>query len=249
MDANTRNRPRGFLDLPMEVRLEIYRELLMPQCLACKDWTLSEKHSHESGIFHFPTAVLLINKKINEEAKVIFYGNNIFCTAIDTEDVRQGNNGIDDDRERRLDMLRFVKKAHVHIEMAGELVWEWNHPGSSSRQGYIDYVRDGFSTFCQQFAEAPALKSVTISFRDKMHLQSWLPDDDSEALSIDRADLWKLPAECFRYIVAGGLKVLPPRIEIIHGSINVLNLTDPRFEDAVEELESKVKIALRSIGP
>lgn len=245
--AQPKRKHTGLLDLPLELRLDIYRELRTPASNWQGNFHGLDWHGHEARApSKFPVEMLLLNRQINEEVKIIYYGDSVYSIAIDTEDEKRGFNAVAEDRNRRLDMLRFVKKASISIQMAGESAWNWKHPGS--KQESVDYIRDSITRLCRDFASARLLKSIEISYRDHLSLHSWVPDDsddDPEDSSISRSELSMVGHEHYQYI-AHGIHTLPSEISVTPGNIDVLNVTESEFADWVQELEDKFMTAFFS---
>ena len=251
MTTNPSSSRTGILTLPVEIRLEIYKECLTPACAVCTSWSHPENHEHFCSGSNFSTSVLLLCKQINAEAKTVFYGANPFACALDTEDLRQNHNGVQSDRGRRMQMLRVVRKATVHIEMAGECIWAWKFPGfSPSHRAAIEYIHDGLLELCRDFENAPELDEVRISFGDNIYLQSWFPegaDDAGEESSIDRMGVENFDGAGYRYILEG-LGGLRQNITIVRGMVEVRNKSDSLFDERIKKLETTFKNALAVVS-
>jgi len=216
--------------IAMEVRLIVYRQLCSP---VHHEWLDYEgEYSEESSIsFDFPPAILLINKQINAEAKAVFYGENTFVTHIGTEDLDQNYDTVEADRVRRRIMLEYVKEAHIHLKMSGQLIWEWRRAGSQKE--YLDYIRRSMTIMVRDFAAAPALKSVAISFGDQFYYDTWVPDELYIAETIDPRELEdaRYSATC----VLGPLRYLPVSIALELGKVSLDGFTAEKLENTLAE--------------
>lgn len=202
--------------IAMEVRLIIYRQLCTP---VYHEWLDDEGGNlPESSIsFDFPSNVLLINKRINAEAKEVFYGENTFVTHIGTDDLDEGYDTVAADRVRRRIMLNHVKKAHIHLKMWGQLIAEWRW--AESQSGYLGYIRRSMTTLVRDFAAAPVLKVVVISVEDSINDDPWIPDESYTATIHDPREL-----EDARYSapeIFGSFESLPVRISLELGKVSV----------------------------
>ncbi|KAL8825965.1 MAG: hypothetical protein Q9191_004094, partial [Dirinaria sp. TL-2023a] len=216
--------PIGFMSIPLEMRLEIYKQSLIPDCPACKDpfhAMSAQANVHpEHTKYKFPVAILQLNHQVNYEAKATLYGPNPYTIAIDTYDLLYEPTSygiVQIDRSRRLDMLQYVKRAEVHIEMMGETVWEWKYPSSSSptssRRAAVEYIHDSIHMLCRDFEQSVLLEEVVVSFGDKLHLQGFLPglgndpeideEDRQTALRIDRAELVNFDQAGYKFLLEG----------------------------------------------
>lgn len=223
--------------IAMEVRLIVYRQLCTP---VYHEWLDDEgENLLESSIsFDFPSNVLLINKRINAEAKEVFYGENTFVTHIGTDDVDQAYDTVAADRVRRRIMLNHVKKAHIHLELWGQLIAEWRW--AYTQDGYLDYIRRSMTTLVRDFAAAPALRVVVISFEDSINDDPWIPDESYTASIHDPREL-----EDARYSapeILGSLEYLPVRISLELGKVSVDaaegydNILEERFASSFGEI-------------
>ena len=107
----------------------------------------------------------MANKKINEEAKVIFYGENTRVSVIDDENPKARANAATDDRLRRHAMLQHVKAAHMQIKMSGEVfLLGWMNHGNS-----ITYAQNSVAALCRDFARFPTLWRLKISARGNLY--------------------------------------------------------------------------------
>ena len=238
--ATQTKRKTGLLDLPMEVRLDIYRELRTPRHSTFIDCE-STQHPAPCCPFGFPPAVLLINKKINAEAKVVFYGENTLVTVIDAEDPRQEYDPVKQDQGRRRAMLPFIKKAHIHLKMSGELIWEWRDP--ESRRKCVEYFWESVAALCKDFAAAASLQAVGISVRDHLYLHSWVPEIDPDAVSIDLADLHEVPYCAWE--IMGDFSTLPLAVSLSLEGVFVFDKTDV-FDDGVGVRQESLEEMFRS---
>lgn len=110
----------GFLDLPVEICLDIYRNLLHPR----DESYLNGEFEHEPcQPFGFETALLRVSKQVSNEAKLVFYGENIYVTVLYAADVMYGYDTVARDRDRRNAALPFMRVTHLHLVMAGEMLF------------------------------------------------------------------------------------------------------------------------------
>ncbi|MCJ1234194.1 hypothetical protein MMC14_002153 [Varicellaria rhodocarpa] len=78
----TAQKSRGFLNLPLELRLKIYRHLVtqgLPRCVTSDQSSLPFALSVCYGFY---SAVLLTNHQISSEATHVFWGENVFWIRI-----------------------------------------------------------------------------------------------------------------------------------------------------------------------
>ena len=75
----------GFLDLPTEIRLRIYRLLWRKKRAFIHRWQCSGTPEKPGFAFArgFPAALLQVNRRINHEAKLVFYHENVLSFAVD----------------------------------------------------------------------------------------------------------------------------------------------------------------------
>lgn len=223
--------------IAMEVRLIIYRQLCTP---VHHEWLDGDDEDFlESCIsFDFSPVILLANKRISAEAKVVFYGENNFVTHIETTDLDQNYDTVETDRVRRRIMLDHVAKAHIHLKMSGQLIAEWRWVNSQAQ--YLDYIRRSMTTLVREFAAAPALRVVVISFEDAINNTQWIPDESYTASIRDPREL-----EDARYSaseILGPLEFLPVRISIELGKVSVNtadghgNILEERFTSTFSEI-------------
>lgn len=214
--------------IAMEVRLIIYRQLCTP---IHHEWLDGEGEDLPGSCisFDFPPAVLLVNKRINAEAKVVFYGENTFVTHIETMDVDQDYDTVEADTVRRRIMLGHVKKAHIHLKLSGQLIAEWRWAGSMA--DYLDYIRRSMTTVVRDFIAAPALRLVVISFEDAINDDPWIPDLNYTAETLDPRELEEARYSALE--ILGSLEYLPVRISLELGKVSVD--TADGYENILEE--------------
>ena len=235
--AARKKKATGFLDLPMEVRLDIYRELRQPRFL---DFIFDDESGDlppDRWPFGFPLALLLVNKKINAEAKLIFYGENTYVIFIDSADRRYRFRTVARDRPRRHAMLPFVKAAHLHFKTYGDLILPEGN-GTYAVEG----IEDAVAVLCKDFAGAPALKSLKISFQDVLHRNGWVPDDAVYTAAVDDVDMDDMNYDLWDAL--GDLTALPNHISVELGQVLVFDITDTyggEDGDRQEDLEEKFR--------
>lgn len=204
----------------MEIRLEIYRELRTPRYYSFMDEG-NDDFLVSRWPFGFSSALLRVNKKLNAEAKMVFYDENTYVTVIDIGDPSVGYDVVFEDRLHRHAMLHNVKAAHVHLRMTGELVLQ----SSTENGSRPSYIRNSMKALCQEFAAAPSLKSLRLSVRDDIERQSFVPDDFWAEGLMTAEELDELPY-CL-WDALGDLINLPVRISLdLAGEIMIFDKTD-----------------------
>ena len=235
--AARKKRATGFLDLPVEIRLDIYRKLRQPRFLDFIFDNESDDLPPDRWPFGFPSALLLVDKKINAEAKLVFYGENTYVIFIDAADRRYRFRTVALDQPRRHAMLPFVKAAHLHLKTYGDLILPEGN-GTSAIEG----IEDAVAVLCKDFARAPALKSLKVSFQDVLHRNGWVPDDAVYTAAVDDVDMDDLKYDLGDAL--GNLTALPNHISVELGQVLVFDITDTyggEDGDRQEDLEEKFR--------
>ena len=93
-------RPTGFLDLPTEIRLQIYR-----YCLVSEDPIRLYVFEFKRSIPCYKNSLLLVSKKVGLEALDVLYGDNIFQLSFDGWEEYDFNENFTEANRRKIRAL------------------------------------------------------------------------------------------------------------------------------------------------
>jgi hypothetical protein len=99
----------GFLDIPLEIRQQIYHSsLVRPSPILINDDLCNDNCLYGSGTEDKVKSLLLVCKKIYQEASDVLYGSNIFRVTIDEEDEPDLKRAFTEANRRKIRKLQIV---------------------------------------------------------------------------------------------------------------------------------------------
>ena len=158
-------RSLDFLDLPIEIRLEVYRHLIKPETRYCPFDNVPVQFAG----FGFHPTILRTNKRINGEASVVFYGENTWHLIVGY-DFNLFRVVPGPDNLQSSSFFPRMRNFHLRFSLHGYVLDEYP---SFSLENYCAALRIHAANTCQVLAKAPHLRSVEISWVDSTDEGSW----------------------------------------------------------------------------
>ncbi|MCJ1453364.1 hypothetical protein MMC28_003711 [Mycoblastus sanguinarius] len=154
----------SFLQLPAEVRLQIYRDSFTsaPAKSTAINLSILKKQVHICQ-YGFPRALLLLNRKINDEAKSIFYSENIFKHVIFHDGYSHSNlfwryrNNLPS-----LPTYYFLRTFHICLDLPADL-----------SGGIASYMVGKLTDDCTILLRLPVLRLLQVSLNGSLAWYEW----------------------------------------------------------------------------
>ncbi|MCJ1364110.1 hypothetical protein MMC16_003219 [Acarospora aff. strigata] len=162
MSVSKRSR---FLDLPIELRYEIYRKLKNND---------PRHHPFEglaitSAAYGFPSPILRVNKQLLTEAKRVFYGENIWDVLIGYNfNYFRPDPGLE--ALRQSPHLPHMRRFRLTYVLDGALLKEYP---SFGLERYCYQIRVNATKICRVLLQAPALQLLELSWIDTVEYGGW----------------------------------------------------------------------------
>ena len=165
MDSLTAPALPGILRIPVEIRLEVYRYLIRH---SPRDHPF-DGLAITSAAYSFHSAVLNLNKQINEEAKRVFYGENTWKVLISYNfNYFRLLNGLAALRQQSF--FSYMRRFHLHFHLSGYVLKD---SPSFSLTEYCHQTKLNAEKTCRVLAALPALRVVEISWIDTTQGACW----------------------------------------------------------------------------
>ena len=146
----------SFFSLPMEVRLQIYRELRSFRSPLLKTPLTDDSNAFGYCSFGFQSRILETSRQVCSEAKEIFYGENYWTFFVSQ---RNPLNPVLFQMEPMVLILPFIRKAHIRFAMFHWLFWE---SCGLNQKAYGDSIQANVRAICLVLRAAPTLRTVKI---------------------------------------------------------------------------------------
>ena len=220
----------GFLDLPVEIRLEIYRMLNTGRSYnrtLGRQLTCSVAERFNSNLF-------AVNKQISGEAEMIFYGENIFHPRFYVQGNHQASSSALDDLQtlRISHRIPYIRKCGLYSSSHKESPINRSSLSPKSLSSCTTCKEDFLSRIqktCSILSEVPALEEVEFFFDNQLGKGTF----DNPMLCI--APLVLLPPHCtinvlYPYHSTAQHEALSALINIVRGASDITHAQDRILE-------------------
>ena len=154
-----------FLELPLELRNEIYRKLKSKE----PKYNPFEGLKITSAAYAFHPTILRANKQILTEAMRVFYGENIWDVLVGYNfNYFRADPGLD--KLSRSPHLAHMRKFRLTYVLKGTLLEEYP---SFGLERYLYQIRVNAIKICRVLLQVPGLQLVEISWIDTVSHGSW----------------------------------------------------------------------------
>ena len=156
-----------FLSLPVEIRLQIYQEFVIP-----RTWSISRDqrgvHTRWLMSHNFSTSILQVCKTIYYEASIVLYKHSNSILFISTPLNPKDGVHIKSSLERIAGSTQFQ-----HFQKCVIRLWWDSHIGGRLQKIHVDKVRAAMEETRHIFSEACALQHVDIRWQIDRTVLDW----------------------------------------------------------------------------
>ena len=145
-----------FLSVALEIRLQIYRSLLLPGLFWQRRRPFGCADIH-SARFGFPIDLLLVNKQISTEAKAVFYDENIWEIKPSYHGPYERRDRVDPDH-----ILEFSPKRYHFCKF--DIVFCVNDSNAFGAPDFVPFMISEAKRITTVIAKMPRVHSIAISW-------------------------------------------------------------------------------------